>query len=293
MVSGMVTGFAGLGVMGEPMALNLVRAGIPLLVWNRTPHKVRTLHSAGAEVAADLGELFDRAGTVFVMLTDEEAVDAVLGRGTDAFRTRVAGRTIVNTGTLEPAYSEKLEVDLRQAGGRYAEVPVSGSRVPAEAGELVGMMAGDPDTIADIRPLLEPLCRQLVYAGPVPNGLYMKLAVNICLITLVTGLAEAVQFAHRHGLDLDRFTEVLTAGQLASPVLKVKAPKLVSKDFAVQASIADVWMNTRLITRAAAEAGIAAPLLEVCRALYAETAGLGLDRADMTAVLTAIQARSA
>ncbi len=84
---------------------------------------------------------------------------------------------------------------------------------------------------------------------------------------------------------------MIGAGQLASPVIKVKTPKLVGRDFDTQASIADVWMNTRLITDAAATAGIAAPLVDVCRELYAETAELGHSRDDMAAVLTAIENR--
>jgi 3-hydroxyisobutyrate dehydrogenase len=119
----------------------------------------------------------------------------------------------------------------------------------------------------------------------------MKLSVNIFLITQVTGLAETVAFARRHGLDLDRLVEVLGAGQMASPIMRVKAPMLVAEDFAVQAAIADVRRNARLITAAAEAAGIASPLLEVCEALYGETERLGFGGADMAAVLKAIQAR--
>jgi len=284
-------GFIGLGVMGEPMALNLAKAGTPLLVWNRTSAKTQALTAAGADVASDPAAVFARSDVVIVMLTDGDAVDAVVARGTPTFAERVAGRTIVHMGTTAPTYSKSLEADILAAGGHYVEAPVSGSRIPAEAGELVAMLAGEPATVEMVRPLLAPMCRETAVCGPVPNGLLMKLSVNTFLITLVTGLAEAVQFAHRHGLDLDQFVEVLNAGPMASAVMRMKAPKLVSEDFTVQASISDVWMNTRLITSAATTAGIASPLLDVCRALMAETAELGFDRADMTAVLRAIQAR--
>ena len=278
-------GFAGLGVMGRAMATNLVRAGLPVLVWNRTAARTQPLADLGAKVAPDLDALFADSEVVFAMLSDAQAFEEVLaGR-------RLTGRTLINTSTLEPAYSERLAARIEADGGRYVEAPVSGSRVPAENGELVAMAAGDPAVVDSMRPLLDPLCRQVVYCGPPPAGLVMKLAVNICLITLVTGLAEAVRFAAAHDLELDRFAEIVGAGQLASPVLRVKTPKLVGRDFDTQASIADVWMNTRLITDAAAAAGIAAPLLDVCRDLYAETAALGHARYDMAAVLTAIESR--
>ena len=93
------------------------------------------------------------------------------------------------------------------------EAPVSGSRTPAENGELVAMLAGDPDAVAEVRPLLAPMCRQTFLCGAVPGALHMKLAVNLYLITMVTGLAEAAHFAGQHGLDLERFVAVLDAGQ--------------------------------------------------------------------------------
>jgi 3-hydroxyisobutyrate dehydrogenase len=278
--------------MGTPMALNLIRAGTPLLVWNRTPERTRTLADAGAEIAPDVETVFDRSDVVILMLTDDRAVDAVLARGTPAFADRVAGRTIVHMGTTAPPYSAGLETDVLAAGGDYVEAPVSGSRKPAEAGQLVAMLAGRPETVDRVRPVLEPMCRDTAYCGPVPNGLLTKLGVNIFLITLVTGLAEAVEFARRQGLDLDRFTEVLAAGPMASIVSRTKAAKLVAEDFSVEASIANVLINTELITEAAASAGIASPLMDVCRALFGETSGLGLDGSDMAAVVRSIQARS-
>ena len=153
------------------------------------------------------------------------------------------------------------------------------------------MLAGDADVIADVRPLLTPMCRETMICGPVPNALLMKLSVNLFLISLVTGLAEAVHFADRHGLNLNQFVAVLAA-PMASDVSRMKAQKLVGRDFAVQATISNVLENNRLIAEAAREAGVASPLLDVCHALYGETRALGFGDADMAAVLKAIEARS-
>ncbi len=285
-------GFIGLGIMGRPMALNLLRAGVPLLVWNRTTSKAQALEAAGAEVAPDAASVFARSDVVILMLADGGSVDAVLARGTAEFGGRVGGRTIVHMGTTSPAYSAGLEADIRAAGGRYVEAPVSGSRVPAEAGELVAMLAGDADAVEAVRPLLEPMCRDINVCGPVPSALLTKLATGLFLITLVTGLAESFQFARGHGLDLDQFTKILGAGQMASPIMRVKAPKLAHEDFTAQASIADVLKNARLVATQAAAAGIASPLIEVCQALYEETFRLGLGDADMAAVVKALEART-
>ncbi|MFJ9150436.1 NAD(P)-dependent oxidoreductase [Streptomyces sp. NPDC102270] len=288
----MYVGFIGLGTMGQPMASNLARAGTPLVVWNRTPGRSEALRSAGAEVAGSPAEVFARAGTVFLMLADEAAVDAVLGRGTPAFAPCVAGRTVVHMGTTSAEYSAGLHDAVRAAGGRYVEAPVSGSRIPAEQGELVGMTAGDEDAVAAVRPLLAAMCRETFDCGAVPGALLMKFSVNLFLITLVTGLAEAFHFADRHGLDQHLLRDVLDAGPMASAVSRVKGPKLLTRDFTVQAAATNVLENNRLIAEAARKAGLASPLLDACHALYGEAVAQGHGDEDMVAVLHALETRS-
>ncbi len=287
----MNVGFIGLGVMGRPMALRLAASGPPLVVWNRTPERAE--RSAGAEVAADPDEVFARAEVILLMLADEAALDAVLGRGTPALGARVAGRTVVHMGTTSPEYSHALETDVRAAGGSYVEAPVSGSRVPAEQGNLVAMLAGEESAVTAVRPLLAPLCRETFGCGAVPGALLMKLSVNLFLITLVTGMTEAFHFAERHGLDRRLFLDVLDAGPMASGVSRTKAPKLRERDFAVQAAALDVLKNNRLIAEAARRAHLASPLLDVCHALFEETVAQGHGGQDMVAVLRAIEARTA
>lgn len=289
----MRVGFIGLGVMGLPMALRLARSGTGLVVWNRTASRTAALRAAGAEVAAGPGEVFDRAGTVLLMLADDHAIDAVLDRGGPEFAARVAGRVVVHMGTTSPEYSRALEADVRAAGGSYVEAPVSGSRVPAEKGELVAMLAGEEKAVSAVRPLLAPMCRETFVCGAAPGALLMKLSVNLFLITLVTGLTEAYHFADRQGLDRELFLDVLGAGPMASAVSRMKAPKLLTGDFSVQAAVADVLKNNRLVAEAARASGIASPLLDVCHDLFGETVALGHGGEDMVAVLRAVEARTA
>ena len=285
-------GFLGLGLMGTPMAANLVRAGTPLVVWNRTAARTGPLAAAGAQVAADAAEVFRRCRVVVLMLADGDAVDEVLARGTADFARRVAGHVVVSCGTHPPAYSLGLDADVRAAGGRYVEAPVSGSRGPAEAGALVLLPAGDPAAVAEVTQLLRPVASAAFPCGPVPNGLLTKLAVNIFLITMVTGLAESLHFADRQGLDVGQVVEVLDAGPMASPVSRGKAAKLLDRDFSPQAAIADVLKNNRLIAEAARAAHLASPLIDVCTALFAETVALGAGGEDMAAVVRAIEGRT-
>jgi 3-hydroxyisobutyrate dehydrogenase len=230
---------------------------------------------------------------VILMLADDAAIDSVLRRGAPDFDARVAGHVIVHMGTTSPEYSRGLDADIRAAGGSYVEAPVSGSRKPAEAGQLVAMLAGERAAVEEVHPLLQPMCHETIACGAVPNALLMKLSVNVFLITMVTGLAEAAHFADRHDLDMHQFLGVLDAGPMASSVSRAKALKLVARDFAVQAAIADVLKNNRLIAEAARQARIASPLLDVCHELFGETQALGLGGTDMAAVIRAIEQRTA
>ncbi len=288
----MRVGFVGLGVMGQPMALNLAKAGVDLLVWNRSADRCDPLRKAGAMVAERPTEVFRQAQVIILMMANSAASDAVLGRPGPAFAENVKGRLIVSMGTSSPDWSRGLEADIVAAGGRYVEAPVSGSRVPAEDGQLVGMLAGGESDVAMLRELLRPLCRETVACGAVPGALTMKLSVNLFLITMVASLAEAYHFAERQGADLSCFQSVLDAGPMASAVSRMKLAKLCEGDFSVQAAITDVLMNSRLVAEAARAAGIASPLLDAAGELFAEAQELGLGGQDMAAVVRAVAART-
>jgi 3-hydroxyisobutyrate dehydrogenase len=285
-------GFVGLGVMGQPMALNLARVGIDLVVWNRSPARTEPLRAAGARVADTVDEVFGTARTVFVMLRNDTVTDAVLRRGTPSFAELVNGRLVVSMGSAAPAYSQGLAADISAADGRDVEAPVSGSRKPAEAGQLVAMVGGDEAAAAEIRPLLTPMCREILHAGPVGSGLRLKLAVNLYLDTMLAALTEAFHFAQCSGLDLATFEAAIEAGPMASDLTRTKLPMLRARDFTVQAAAADAHANTRLIADAAREVGMASPLLDLSSSLYAETVALGNGRRDMASVLEAIEART-
>ena len=285
-------GFVGLGVMGQPMALNLAKAGTRLVVWNRSPAAADPLREAGATVAVSVEEVFERTRIVILMLVNETVLDEVLRRGTPDFAKLVAGHIVVSMGSNPPDYSRGLAADILAAGGRYVEAPVSGSRKPAETAQLVALLGGDADTVAGVRPLLAPMCRETILCGPVGNALLMKLTVNLYLCTMLAGLAEASHFAERNGLDLETFQAAIDSGPMASDLTRVKIPKLIARDFSVQAATADAFNSTKLIAEAARAVGMASPVLDVCRTLYGESVELGNGRLDMVSVVAAIEART-
>lgn len=271
------------------MAARLCAAGVAPMVYNRSPEPAIVLKAVGACVAATPADLFSSCHAIVLMLADDDAVDAVLARREADFAERVHGRLIINMGTHAPAFSLALFNDVTAAGGMFVEAPVSGSRGPAEAGELVAMLAGAPEAIARARTILAPMCSSMIVAGAVPGALAMKLAVNLYLIASVTALAEAAHLARRSNVDLGLFAKVIGSGPLGSPVARAKLDKIVRDDLSPQAAISDVLKNARLVEALAANVSAQAPLLRESRMRFEHVVASGLGGLDMAAILASYE----
>lgn len=278
-------GFIGLGLMGSAMAANLQKA-TPLTVWNRTTSACEPLAAAGAHTASSAAEVLEECRIVFVMLSDEAAVDDVL-RFDDSVPLR--NRVVVLMSTVSPRYSADLARRIEGAGGAYVEAPVSGSRGPAVDARLVSMLAGEDTVLDEVEPLIRAMSSTVFRCGQVPSALTMKLAVNIFLITQVTGLAEAFHFAESNGVDPQKLRMIVDAGPMASTVSQAKTAKIVTDDWAPHAAISDVLKNCLLISDHARDSSAASPLMEVCTELYARTELLGHAGDDMAAVIFALR----
>ncbi|KAH6684971.1 hypothetical protein F5X68DRAFT_210438 [Plectosphaerella plurivora] len=278
-------GFIGLGVMGTPMALNLARR-FPLTVWNRSESKYPALIKAGAVVANSPAAVVENSDFIFTMLFDGSSLKSILS---DDFRRSLRGKTLINTSSVTVGDSESLFRTVTEAGGSFIEMPVSGSRMPAEQGRLVGMMAGDEAACESIRPIVEPLTTSAIYCGPIGSGLRMKYAVNNYLITMTAGLAESMNLAKAQGLDVKDFGEVIDAGPMASAYSRLKIDKMQREDWSAQASIDDCHNSTRLICAATAQAGTKGPLISLCEHLYGTAKDEGFGGEDMVAVIKVLQ----
>ena len=168
-------GFLGLGMMGMPMALNLART-FPLTVWNRSSSKYPALTQAGATIGTTPSQVVEKSDVIFTMLFDGPAIQSIVD---ERFKSAIRGKTLVNTSSVPVDFSRRLAEQINEAGGDFIEMPVSGSKVPAEQGQLVGMMAGDPETAERVKPFVRPLTKAAVYCGPIGSGLKTKYAVNL------------------------------------------------------------------------------------------------------------------
>ena len=270
----------GLGVMGTPMALNIARK-YPLTVWNRTSAKYPLLVQAGAHVADTPRALLEKTDVVFTMLFNENAFQSILS---PEFKEGLCGKTLINTSSVSVDFSQYLASQIHEAGGHFIEMPVSGSKVPAELGQLIGMLAGNPDVVEKIKPVVEPITKEAVYCGEIGMGLKTKYAVNLYLITMTAGMAESMALARAQGLDLTAFGQILDAGPMASAYSKLKFAKMINEDWSAQAAITDCYNLTQLIDSASNAVQAKSPLIHLCGLLYKEAIEQGFGGDDMIAV---------
>lgn len=286
-------GFIGIGAMGEPMAMRLIAAQTPLVIWSRSPASTSPFKNTPAIIADSVAEVFQRCQTVILMLASAEVLDTVLLRNTDQFTQFCSGHTLIQMGTTSPEYSKNLETDIQKANGRYVEVPVSGSRIPAENGELAAMLAGEVDTIEAIKLIIAPMIKSSTYCGPIPRAMQMKLAVNTYLSGLMSGLFEATNFARLCGLDMEQFRGVLEAGPMNNNVMRMKLPMIINEDYtSVQASVFQAVENTRMMLEAGTEVGAIMPSIENAYSFQQEAKAAGLANLDFTAVLEIYKSRN-
>ena len=274
----------GLGTMGAPMARNLLRAVFPLAAFNRTRERAEPLRALGARIARSPFDAASEAEVVVVTVATPEAFHEVLAGPAGLIGGLRKGSLLIDMGTdgVEAAREGARLAATR--GGSFVDAPVLGSRRPAEEGKLVVMAGGEPRDVGRAKPIFEPLARAVFHVGGVGSGQAMKLATNLMLAHMLTGLAGAISFAGASGLSPSDLVDVLDAG-LASPYFRSKGAQMVSGAFEPQFTLDLVRKDLGLIQSALAEAGMAFPTIGPIAELFEEAARRGWGREDGAAVV--------
>lgn len=214
----MRVGFLGLGLMGTPMALRIAQR-YSLIVWNRSATKYPDMIQAGAKIAEKPPIVAEQSDVIFAMLFNGSAVDSVFD---DELKQALRGKLLINCSSVSVSVSKRVAEEIHRMGGEYIEMPVSGSKVTAEQGKLVGLMAGDPVVANRAKEFVKAFTSEAIYCGPIGMGLKTKYAVNLYLITMTAGLAEAMNLARAQKLDLVAFGKAIEAGPMTSVHSKLK-----------------------------------------------------------------------
>jgi 3-hydroxyisobutyrate dehydrogenase len=222
----------GVGIMGSAMARNLVAAGLRTSVWDRSPSATAALSEAGALAAASPEEAVREARVVITMLPTADIVNSVIFDGVaEAF---AEGAAWAQMGTLGVAETTKIAQRLGKVRPdvMFVDAPVSGSKGPAETGQLLILASGPPAAEAIVSPAFSVIGRKTVWLGEAGQGSRMKLAVNAYMSTLIEGVAEAVELAGQLGIDTAKLAEAIEGGPLDAPLADAKLHKMERGDYA-------------------------------------------------------------
>ncbi len=296
-----VVGVIGLGIMGAPMARNLLRAGFPLVVWNRTPARADALVEAGAERAASPRELAERAAVTITMLSDSpdvaevyRAADGVLAGATPRCRSRSREREIspvlVDMSTIAPRVARELAAEAAAHGAAMLDAPVSGGDVGAIEGTLSIMVGGDAAALERARPVLEVLGARITHVGASGAGQIVKACNQIVVGLTLEALGEALVLGSKAGVDPAAIVEALGGGLAASRVLEVRGPKLLARDFEPGFKLDLHAKDLAIVLETARELGVVLPGTSVVDQLFHAEQSRGHGEADNSTVVRALEA---
>ncbi|MCW0366922.1 3-sulfolactaldehyde reductase [Xanthomonas sacchari] len=285
-------GFLGLGTMGQPIALNLLRAGHALTVWNRSAAAAQPLLEAGAQQAAQPADAV-RGPVLFSMLADDTAVrETLLDRG--ALDALTAGSVHVNMATISVTLARELHALHAERGVVYLAMPVLGRVEVAAAGQLNLLAAGDAAALARVQPLLDVIGRKTWYFGAAPEQANaVKLAANLCLASAIGTMAEASALVRGHGVEAAEFLDMLTSTVFAAPAYQTYGGMIAEQRYSPAGFKATLGLkDVRLALNAGETRHVPMPLAAVLRDAFIEAIAHGDGDLDWAA-LAKVAARRA
>ena len=252
-------GFIGLGVMGKPMAMNLLKAGYPLTVWNRTKSKMEDLIAKGASAAESPKEVAEKSEVVITIVTDSPDVEeAVLGQQ-GAIHGAHSGMTLIDMSTISPTVAQKVAKELSKKGVKMLDAPVSGGDVGAQKGTLSIMVGGPEETFKECLPILEVLGKRITHMGGNGMGQTTKLCNQVICALNIQAVCEGLMLGAKAGLNLKRLLDVVTAGAAGSWMLSNLGPKMVDGDMRPGFKIRHQQKDLRLVLSFASELDLPLP----------------------------------
>ncbi|PQQ09869.1 glyoxylate/succinic semialdehyde reductase 2 chloroplastic [Prunus yedoensis var. nudiflora] len=282
-------GFLGLGIMGSPMAQNLIKSGCDVTVWNRTKSKCDPLISLGAKYKPSPQEVAASCDVTFAMLADpESAVDVALGKH-GAANGMSSGKGYVDVSTVDGATSKLISGHIKSTGASFLEAPVSGSKKPAEDGQLIFLTAGDKSLYEIAAPLLDVMGKSRFYLGDVGNGAAMKLVVNMIMGSMMASFSEGLLLTEKIGLDPKVLVEVVSQGAISAPMYSVKGPSMIQSLYPTAFPLKHQQKDLRLALGLAESVSQSTPIAAAANELYKVAKSHGLSDEDFSAVIEALK----
>jgi 3-hydroxyisobutyrate dehydrogenase len=282
-------GLIGTGIMGEPMARNLLRAGFTVFVYNRTRSKLQRLLAEGAHSVESPAALASQVGVMISAVSDSPDVEAVYLESVGICEGLRPGSICIDMSTVSPDSARKVAAAVQDRGGSFLDAPVSGGKTGAEAGTLSIMVGGNEADLARARPILNALGKNIVYCGPVGNGQLTKLCNQILCGLNLLAVSEAMVFARRVGLDPAVMLQAVSQGAAGSWALDNLGSRMLKRDFAPMFMIDLQQKDLRIALAAAGGQHVPLPGTALVSQLLAANQALGEGREGTQAMVKTLE----
>jgi 3-hydroxyisobutyrate dehydrogenase len=280
----------GLGTMGMGMATNLLTAGIPTTVWNRTRAKAEPLATAGARIANTPADAARDADVILTMLADETASRAAWLGENGALTAAKPSAILIESSTVTPEWIAELHALATQRNLKFLDAPVTGSRMQANAGQLSFLVGGDPATLEEARPILAAMSKEIIPLGPIGSGARLKLINNFLCGVQIASLAEAMVWIERGGLDRTQALRFLTTGAPGSPLLGVISARMAQQNYEVNFLLRLLQKDINYAIADAAKVHVDLRTAKTTEARIADAVQAGHGEQDMSAVVESVRA---
>lgn len=281
--------FIGLGIMGQPMALNLIKAGYDLTVYNRTPDKTSALAQAGARVAASPAEAVREAEIIWSIVSDTAAMEEVVLGPAGILSSIREGAVLIDSSTISPAVSRKFDCHLAGKNAKMLDAPVTGSKHGAEKGELTFMIGGDREVFDRMVPVLNVLGKRHIYCGAHGSGLSAKLAQNAIQATMVEVFCEGFVLATKAGVLPQTMMEIIQSSMARANLTDFKAPFIFKGDFTPYFPLKLMHKDLELAMEAAYAQNVLMPTTAAVKETYGAAKAQGKGNMDYAAVVTFLE----
>jgi 3-hydroxyisobutyrate dehydrogenase-like beta-hydroxyacid dehydrogenase len=271
--------------MGKPMGMNLLKAGFPLTVWNRTASRADELVAAGAKFAQSPRELAADSDFVISIVSDPPALEEVLWGQNGAIQGFQRGSIYSDSSTVSPSLARKVATACEERGVRFLDAPVTGGDWGAKKGELVFMVGGDAATLTDAEPVLRVLGKKWFHLGPNGAGQTIKLAMNLILALEVDALAEALALVTAAGLQGEKLVEVMQSSMARSGVLDIKSQNLLKGDYTPSFPLRLMHKDMRLALELAQQTHVELPASAAAYKTYSTVKEAAKEDLDYSAVM--------
>ena len=282
-------GFIGLGIMGQPMALGLIKAGHKLAVYNRTAGKTGVLEAAGARVASSPADAVRDADIVMMIVSDSAAVEAVVTGKDGVLESLRTGALVIDSSTISPQVSRKMACLVAGKGATWLDAPVTGSKHGAEKGELTFMIGGDREAFDRAVPILSALGKKHIYCGSHGLGLSAKLAQNTIQATMVEVFCEGFVLAAKAGVRPETMLEIIQSSLARAAITDFKAPFIFKGDFTPYFPLKLMHKDLELAAEAAYAQGVPMPTLAAVKETYMAAKAQGKGELDYAAIVTFLE----